>query len=77
MEGSEKVKTHPQIPVHLICNKTSPFPGLWIGDSAILICWSAVTCKEGLLCFIIRCVTLVGVYVLCLVSSKSNYCLIC
>jgi hypothetical protein len=33
----ERSRAHPQIPVHLICNNTSPNPGFSIGASAILI----------------------------------------
>lgn len=30
-----------------MCNSACPFPGLWIGAGAILIRWSAVTCRLG------------------------------
>lgn len=41
------MQSYPQIPVTFTCNNTSPFSGLKIGASTILILWSAVTCKLG------------------------------
>lgn len=38
---------YPQIPVALICSKTSPTPARNIGASDILIVWLAVTFNEG------------------------------
>lgn len=46
--------SYPQIPVALICNRTSPGPGCSIGASTILTWWSAVTWSDGFGCEALR-----------------------